>query len=196
MKSRKYMITLLIIIVLVVYYLLGTGYLKLRQQNQELESQIADAIENLAEIPPPPTDLEQQLTDAQAGFDEARNSFPGQLNTTMIVNSILKLGDDIGATVIPLETQPWSTDNISNYNYDIFRVNLAFTGTFTQLVSFVNQLENGEFETVIMEGLNVAKENEESMKENISDNTTQINASMDMAIYLQSPIVESEAEDS
>jgi hypothetical protein len=187
-KPRKLMITLLIIVLLVVYYMLGTGYLKLREENDTLASEITSVTGNLTQIPTPPADLEQRLTTAQADLDAAVNSFPIELNTTVIVNYILELADDIGVKVIPLVTQPWTIESYNDYNYSVFRLNVTVTGTSAQLVSFLRQLENGEVQTLIMVNLSVNKENEASAAESISEGTTQINASLDIAIYAQSPV--------
>jgi hypothetical protein len=194
-KSRKLLITLLIIVLLVVYYLLGTGYLKQRQENKALASEITSVTENLTQIPAPPADLKQKLAAAQADLDAVRNSFPAELNTTVIVNYILKLADDVGVKAIPLVTQPWTTESYGDYNYSVFRINVAITGTSAQLVSFLRQLENGEIETLIMENLSVNKENEISIKESISESVTRINSILDIAVYAQSPAAELEEKD-
>lgn len=193
--SRKLLITLLIVVLLVVYYLFGTDYLKLRQENKALASQIADVTQILVQFPPRTTDLEQRLTTAQASLDKARNSFPVRLNSTKIINPILKLADNIGVKAIPLVTQPWTKEIYSDYGYSVFRLNVAITGTSAQLVNFLRQLENGEIKTLIMEHLSVDKETETSVAETISEGTTQIIASLDIAVYARSPAIGLEEKD-
>ena len=51
MKTRKLLITLLIIVLLVVYCQLGIDYLKQGSEYEALASQITDATQTLAQIP-------------------------------------------------------------------------------------------------------------------------------------------------
>ena len=83
MKTRRLLIIILIAALLAVYYLIGTDYLKQRNQKATLASQIAVETETLAQIPLPPADLEQRLADAQNGLDAAKNIF--------VVDLLLKL---------------------------------------------------------------------------------------------------------
>ena len=195
MNTKKLLIPLLIAVLLVVYYLLGTGYLKLRQDNTALASEITDVTQALAEIPASPADLEQRLATARTSLDATINEFPGKLNTTMIVNNILELADDGGVKAIPLSTQPWAIERYGDYDFYVFRLNLAAMGTSAQLVCFLTQLENGEMPTLIIENLSVNKESEMSVAESISESTTQIEANLDIAVYCQSPTTGLEQKD-
>ncbi len=195
MKNRKLPIVLLVIVLVVVYYLLGTGYLKLRRGNEALASKITSVTGDLTQIAPPPADLDQRLAAAQADWDAARNAFPEKLNTTQIVNTVLELADDVGVKAIPLVTQPWTTESVNEHGYSVFRFNTAVTGTSEQLTSFLRQLENNGIKTLIMENLSVNKENESSVKESISEGITRINASLEIAVYVQSPAAELEEKD-
>jgi hypothetical protein len=184
-NTKKLLMALLIIILIVVYYLLGTDYLKQMKQHDSLPSQIAEVDRNLAQIPAPPADLEQQMAAARMELDTARDTLPGELNSTGIINTILRLADDIGVKAVPLVTQPWTTKGSDNNTYSVFRLNVAVTGTFTQLVSFLNQLETGELKTLVMENLSVSRADEQPGGEAIPGNSAQINASLDIAIYSQ-----------
>lgn len=186
MNKRKLLITLLIIALIVVYYLLGTDYLKQLKQHESLPLQIAEVNRNRVQIPARPADLEQRLATARAELDTVGNTLPEKLNSTRIVNTILRLADDIGVKAIPLVTQPWTTKGSDNYTYSVFRLNVAVTGTFTQLVTFLSRLENGELQTLVMENLSVRRADGQSGEEATPGNTIHINASLDIAIYSQS----------
>ncbi len=190
MKTRKLLLVLLCAVLLVVYYLMGTDYLKQQQEREVLASQIAEATQALAQIPAPPADLEEQLAAAQTSLEGIRNSFPSKLNSTRIINTILKLADEVGVKAIPLITQPWAIESVSDYDYFVFRLNIAVTGTFAQLVSFLNQLENGELETLIVENFRVSRVTESSGAESTPGDNTQVNASLDIAIHSQSPTID------
>ena len=190
MKTKKLLIILLVAVLLVVYYVLGMGYLKQRNENKALASQITEATQILAQMPKPPDDLEQQLAAAQVSLATVKNSFPRTMNSTRIVNAILKLADNCEVKAIPLRTQPWKKVDISGHSYSVFRLNIAVTGTFAQLVIFLNKLENGEPRTLIVEDLSVTRVAKPPGKEGAPEGTIFINANLDLAIYTQSPTTE------
>ena len=185
--KNKLLITLLIIILLAVYYLFGTDYMKQRKQHEALTSQITDVSQTLAQIPKPPQDLEKRLAAAQASLDTAKSAFPNKMTSTQIINTILKLANDIEVKAIPLITQPWSMEKVGEHDYHVFRLNVAVQGSFSQLVSFLGKLENGELKTLIVEDLSITKLSEQSKQGSIPEGTIPISASLDLAIYTQSP---------
>ncbi len=194
MKTRKLPIVILVIVLLVVYYLLGTDYLKQRRGHEALASQIDGATSTMAQMPPPPTDQETRLTAAQADMDAVRNAFPARLNSTRIIDTILKLAEDIGLRAIPLVTQAWKTESVNDISYSVFRLNVAAAGTFTQLSDFLNQLESGELETLVIEYLTVARASESPEEENTPGDAIFVNASLDIAIYAQPPPADQKEE--
>ena len=181
LKSKLIIISLIIAIIalLAVYYFLGTDYLKQRQGHEALTAQINEAARTLVQTPQPPQDLEQRLAVAEASMAAVQSTFPRDLNSTRVINIILKLADDCQVRAIPLVTQPWSMENIGQ-GYHVFRLNVAIRGSFSQLVSFVSQLENGEFETLVVENLNVTRSAEPA-----EEVTIPVTASLDLAIYTQ-----------
>ena len=150
MKSRSIITFLIIAIValLVVYYFLGMGYLRQRQGHEALAAQITKATQTLAQTPKPPQDLEQRLAAAEASLAAAQSAFPTDLNSTRIINTILKLADACQVRAIPLVTKPWSKENIGK-GYYAFRLSVSVRGSFSQLTSFVSRLENGELESLV-----------------------------------------------
>ena len=180
MKGKLF-ITLLIIILLVVYYLLGTGYMKQQKEHEALTSQIADVTQTLREMPKPPQDLEQRLAAAQASLIAEQSAFPDKMNTTQVINSILELADNCEVKAIPLITQPWSIEEVGQHGYYVFRLNVAIEGSLSQLLTFVDELENSEFETLVVEGLKVTRVTEQP--EETAEGTVPVTASLDLAIY-------------
>ncbi|OGN97283.1 MAG: hypothetical protein A2Y89_06920 [Chloroflexi bacterium RBG_13_51_18] len=157
MKTRRILITALILALLVVYYLVGTGYLKQRSQKETLKNQISDGTAALALIPLPPPDLDEQMADAEDLLWAGQDTLNIDTNITRIINRILRLADETGVKAIPLSTQDWMVERISNQDYAVFRITLAISGNFTQVTDFLNRLENGEPETLVLEYLNVEK---------------------------------------
>jgi len=178
------LLSIAIIALLVVYYFLGMGYREQRQGHEVLSAHIAEATQALAQTPRPPQDLEQRLAAARASLAAEQSAFPSQLNSTQVINAILKLADDCQVKAIPIATQPWSVGNIGG-GYHVFRLNISIRGSFSQLASFVSELENGEFETLVIENLSVTRAAGQTKGEIIP-----VTARLNLAIYTQPPISE------
>ena len=182
----KLIITISIIILLMVYAYLGMGYMKERKEHEGLTSQIAEITEVLREIPKPPQDLEQRLAAAQESLAAEQSVFPGEMNSTEVIDAILKIADNSELKAVPLASQPWSIENVGEHGYYVFRLNIAVEGDLSQLVSFVYKLEEGEFETLIVKYLSVTKVSEQPREEADPEDTIPVTASLDIAIYTQS----------
>jgi len=183
MKTRKLLIIILVVVLLVVYSLVGTDYQKQRRQHETLMSQITEVTQTLAQVPPPPADLEQRLISAQEELDAEKNSFPSYTNSTRIINTILKLAERIGVKAIPLITQPWTIESVKDQDYSVFRLSVAVTGTFTQLSSFLSSLEKGKPETLVIEYMSVNRVSEYSEGESAASDNIQVNAGLKIAIF-------------
>ncbi len=171
------------LVLIVVYYLMVTDYFKQRREIKALAPRTDEAAQILAQIPQFPADLDQRLIEAQSSFTEAQKSFPDILNTTGIINTILRLADDVGIKAIPLITQPWTIENISNHDYSVFRLSVTATGDFTNLGDFINRLETGEPPTLIIESLIVDRLTDIS----VENATTPFEARLEIAVYARSP---------
>jgi len=182
----KLPIVILIIVLSVVYYLLGMDYMNQRKEQEVLTSQITEVTQTLSEIPEPPHNLEQRLEAAQASLAVEQSVFPSKINTTQVIDTILRLADDCQVKAIPLVTEPWSIENIGEHGYYVFRLNLVVEGSFSQLVIFVSRLENGEFNTLIVENISLARVSQQSEEEDVTEGTIPIMASLDLTIYTQS----------
>jgi Tfp pilus assembly protein PilO len=183
MKTRNWLTILLIVVLVVVYCLIITNYLKQRDYKQALEVQVADANAALALIPQPPTDLEQRLASAQDSLAAVKDSFTIDTNDTRILNGILEIAKKNGVKAIPLATQPWVSEISSNQSYVVFRIDLQVSGTYPQLVSFLNQLENSEPKTLIIENLSVDTASGSSLLNSSARDILPINAKIRIAIY-------------
>ncbi len=190
MVKGKLLIAILFIMLLVVYAYFGMGYINQQKEQKALASQIADVCQTLAQIPAPPQDLEQRLEAVRASLVAEQSAFPSQMNSTEIVDTILRLADDCGVKAIPLITQPWSMENVGEHGYHVFRLDIAVEGSFSQLVSFLSKLENGEFKTLIVDDLSVTRATEQPEGETGTEGNIPVTASLNLAIYTQSPTSE------
>jgi hypothetical protein len=182
-KNRKLLIVILVVVLPVVYFLVGTDYQKQRRQHKSLASQITETTQILAQVPPPPADLEPRLAAARVDLDAIKNSFPSYTNSTSIINAILRLAEEVRVKAIPLVTQPWTAESVKGQSYSIFRLNLAVTATFVQLTEFLSRLEKGKPETLVIEYLSVDRASELSGGGSDGGDRTQVNVSLGIAIY-------------
>ena len=187
--KRRLIITLLTVTVITLlagYYFMWTDYLKQDQVIEELTAQIDEAAMTLAQTPQPAalSDLEQRLTATEASLETAQNAFPRGLNSTQIINAILKLADNHQVKAIPLTTQPWAQEKTVG-GYQVFRLNMAVRGDFSQLSGFINQLENGKLRTLVVENLSITRVGKPTGGETIP-----VIANLDLAVYSQNPISE------
>lgn len=186
----KLLVIPLIVVLLVAYAYFGMGYLKQRDEQEVLASQITEVTQLLREVSQPAQDLEQRLEAARAGLAAEQSMLPGKMNSTEIVDAILRLADECGVKAIPLTTERWSTENIGEYSYSVFRLDVVIQGYFAELVDFLGQLENGELWTLIVEDLSVVRIGEDSVEEPVSEEIIPVTASLALAVYTQSAACE------
>lgn len=183
MVRRSSLIIIAIIVLLVFSAYFAMDYRQEGKEHEALTFQIAEATQTLAELPEVPQDLEQRLATARARLVVEENAFPSKINSTEFINTILELANDCGVKAIPLVTQSWSTEKISENDYQVFRLNVAVEGSFSQLIDFVIKLESGEYKTLVVENLSITRITEE---EGVSEESIPVIASFDLAIYAQS----------
>jgi len=171
----------LVLVLLAVYYIMGTGYLEQRREVKALASRAEEAAQMLAQIPPSPADLAERLSEAQSNYEAAQDSFLGQMNTTSIIDTVLRLADEAGVKAIPLITQPWTTENISDLNYAVFRLSITASGDFTGLAGFIDRLGTDEPPTLVIESI---------VLERATDTGEQVapfEARLEIAVYARPP---------
>ena len=195
MKTRKLLIVILAVVLIAVYYVLGTDYLKKRGDHEALVSEITSGKEALAQISPQPADLETKLLNAQTDLEEAKGFFPENLNSTQIIETILKLAADVGVKAIPLITQPWTTESIKGEEYSLLRLHISAKGSFHQVSDFLSHLENGEISTLVMEYVTVDSLTATFGREYENDDIVPVNTRLEIAVYSQPPAVEFEEEE-
>jgi hypothetical protein len=185
LKTRNWLSVILVLVLLVVYYLMVTDYLKQRREHQNLSSDIADVTQALAQIPPTPTDLEERLRTAEADLKAAQEFFPEQLNTTAVVKGILQLADSLDVKAVPMVTQPWTVVDVRGNNYSVFRLSVTATGIFSNLVSFINHLESGEPTTLVIESAQMERPSE--TPDEVDNSLYEVR--LEVAVYARAPTI-------
>jgi Tfp pilus assembly protein PilO len=177
----KLLATIFVVSLVMVYAVLGMSYLKQLREHGALASQIDEVSQTLSEIPQPPQDLEQRLAEAQTLLAAEQSTFPSTINTTQLINTVLALASSCGVKATPMVTQPWSTETVGQHTYPVLRLTVAVEGSFSQLATFASQLENGDYDTLVMENLNITRSTVES-----EEGTTPITGNLKLAVYARS----------
>jgi Tfp pilus assembly protein PilO len=173
LKSKTILVILIVAMLALfgVYYFLGTGLIKQRHSNETLAGQLAKKSEELAQTLKPSQDLDARLDEAEQNLADAIGAIPSDLNSTLVINDILKLAEACQVNAIPLTAGPWTEGNAG---YRMFSITMSLTGDFTQVYAFLDRLENVEFKTIIIQGLSVSQG---------TSSTAAIQANLDLAIY-------------
>ncbi len=182
---RKLIVAFIVIVLLIAYGLLGIDYTKQRKEHETLAVSVADMTQKLQQIPTSARYLEQILAAAEANLAATQSALPTKPNSTQIINRILKLADECQVKAIPLATQPWSPEKAGK-GYLVFGLQLTVHGGFDQFVNFINKLENGEFDTLIIADLSITRVINEAEAEALLETTPPIMANLDVAIYARS----------
>jgi hypothetical protein len=183
MKLKTMLSILLVVGLFTGYGILLTDYRNLHQDNAALTSQIAAAGQQLALIPPAPSDLSLRLEAARAALEGEKDSFPAQLNSTRIVNDILNLGETTKVKTIPLSTRPWAAESANQTTYPVFRLSMALNGTFVHLSDFLDRLENSGSGTLVITNLKIDSVTGPPADEGETGDALDVSCDMDIAVY-------------
>jgi hypothetical protein len=153
LKTRKRLLIILALALLVVYYFMVPDYLEQRREVKAMTYRTNEVAQMLAQIPPSPTDLAERLSEAQSDYTAAQDSFPDLLNTTSIIDTVLKLAAEAEVKAIPIITQPWTIEDIGGQDYAVFRLSVTASGGFAGLADFIEQLETGNPPTLVIESM-------------------------------------------
>jgi len=178
--NRKLVVTIMIIASVMFCGYFGMNYAKARDGQETLAFQIADASQTLADLPELPQDLEdleERVAEAQERLDAEKSAFPSEVNSIKVVDAILELADECDVEAVPLITQPRAAVEVGEHEYRALRLSVTIEGSLAQLLAFVGKLERNEFETLIVERLEVDRGSEES------EETTPVIATLELAIY-------------
>ena len=173
--------TIFVLFILACFLLVD--YTNQYREQELLEAQIADATRALGHQAMPLSNEELELQLAQMGESlwAEMESFPLKMNSTVLIDDILKLADENGLQATPLITEPWSIGTVGEHDYNIFRFNLAVRGTFSEVVALVSKLEDGRFKTLVLEGVTVTVP-EDSLGGS-AEGSMPVEASLSLAVY-------------
>jgi hypothetical protein len=164
LKQKKLLFAVSVIILVGVYFIWGMNYVyswalaNNEDEQTPILEQIADVQEEHQQIIVPDVDIQQleyQLEEAKRNLDEERNIFPSDINSNEIIQTILMLADDSEVELCPISTQRWLTQNMDMHSYSFIRMQITAEGTLLGLGSFIYKLEHSNFDTLILDYVNL-----------------------------------------
>jgi Tfp pilus assembly protein PilO len=181
LARKRLLVTIFIVSLVIVYCSLGMSYIKKLNEHGELTSQLIDVKQTLNQIPQPPTDLEQRLDAAQTLLAAEQGLFPSEINTTQLINTILALATSCGVKATPMITQPWSTETVGEHIYPVLQITVEVEGSFSEVMTFTSQLEDGDYDTLVMKSLSINRSTDET-----EEGATLITGTLRLTVYTRS----------
>jgi|WetSurMetagenome_2_1015567.scaffolds.fasta_scaffold159319_2 hypothetical protein len=179
MKTRGWLIFILVLAVLAVYSYLGFSYLRDNRQTHDRMTEISSLNAVLSMTSQIPTDIDQREAAAQAKLTAAQSLFAGETDYAVITGKVLRLAEKAGISAVPLSTRARAAENIADTTLNVFHLSLKATGKYQNLVDFFRLLETSDMETLTVQYLKVDRESVE-----VSANLT---AELDIALYSLPP---------
>jgi hypothetical protein len=182
MKTWRWLAALLVLALLAAYIFLGTGYLKQNNHSKAQLSELSSLRAVLVMLPEIPTDLNDRLAAARAVLATAENAFASETDGTTIIDTVLRLADEAGVKGVPLSSQPWTEEQISNRIVSVFRLSVEVTGNFQQIHHYLELLDSSSLKTMAVKYIKVVRA---SVKPDAL-----MTASLDIAVYTLTPTAE------
>jgi hypothetical protein len=179
MKTRGWLIIVLVLVLIAIYGYLGFGYLNQNRQNSNLLTDISSLKAVLAMAPDIPTGLEERETAARAKLQAAQKLLTAEADYTIILDKVLRLAEEAGIKALPLSTQAWLPEQVTGTTINVFNLSLQATGDFQSLQDFYRSLETSSFDTMVLKYLKVVRET--------ADTGANMTAELDIALYALAP---------
>jgi cell division protein FtsB len=141
-QTRLLTIFLVLLLVVAFTYLLG-DYARQHKRQAGYNLQINAAVNALAQIPAPETDLESRLSDLTASSSQALASISdNSLNSTSIIDTLMKQAESYNLSVTPLTTDSWIEKKVNNSMYKVLPIKMQLNGNLEGMLDFIKTLDN------------------------------------------------------
>lgn len=137
MKSRTVILVLCFAVVITGFFLVGNNYLDARQVKKDTYSDITTALQELAALPPHDETTIERREEAERRLADAYAMLPETLNTSAVIDILLKTADHENVDAIPLRSMPWQTLIIDDVSIAGFELLIEVTGTYNDLQQFL-----------------------------------------------------------
>jgi hypothetical protein len=188
--SRKqprtnWLFIVLVLGLIIAFTFMLTDYFKQQRIQDSLRRQIDEGTQELISLPLPSPDLQRQLEEAKNANQATRASISADtINSTNIIDALLNTAEVCDLRSDNLSTEKWSSKSIGDSSYRLMPIDLNLKGTISNLVTFIEKLENNPtFPSLVIENLSIADSGEANMR------TAGLNSSPEVTAKLTAMIV-------
>ena len=154
-KMVRYICLLLILLSIGGCIYLGVLYNGDQSDQDDLEDQIAqnEPLKKILEDDRANKDLDKLLDDANDRLVEVEALIPAEKDSTDVIEMLMEMTKESGIDMPPLagRVSQATTTTIAGNEYYVITFNLTPTGSYDQVLDFINLLENGEMENITLE---------------------------------------------
>ena len=153
MLAKRIIIATITVLVLIAFVRWGIDYIQARvadsanSQKVTLIQEINAINVSIAKIPKPDKQLTLKLAQLEKELAAEGNAIPVSMDSTLVINSILELGQTCNVTVTPLQTSDWE---IKDEHHLVYTLQIHVEGSYEQIATFIGRLENGLFDNLII----------------------------------------------
>jgi hypothetical protein len=192
-KKKLVSMTTIIFAVLIIFIaanaVVWKNYFGKSSEINTLTGDVARVSREINKIPEPASDLQSKMSAANAALTAAQGVFPAEFNRNDIIDYIVNLSRECKVEVLPVNSQGWVIDK-SNQEYPVLKLSAILTGTFARANDFINKLQNGKYETLVIPELNYAQQ---SLSDNISGSfsaeKTNVSVKLSISVYAHTTAV-------
>jgi hypothetical protein len=145
MLAKRIALAMVIIILLAVFIIWGIDFIQAvykdssNPERDSLVKEINKVNRLIDETPEPEVGLDLRLAQLEKELREEEQIIPDAMDSTTIVDAILKLAEPCDVTVTPMRTRDWSPEST---HYMVYTVNIVVEGSYQEVENFVERLEN------------------------------------------------------
>jgi hypothetical protein len=153
MLAKRIIIATITVLILIAFVRWGLDYIQARVADSanapkmSLINDIKAVNESIAKIPKPDKQLPLKLAQLEKELAAEGNAIPVSMDSTLVINSILELGQSCNVTVVPLQTNDWQAND---EHHLVYTLQLHVEGDYEKIATFIGRLENGLFDNMII----------------------------------------------
>ncbi len=189
MKHTRHLTMVLVLLLVTAFaYLLGDFNQQMKKQNVYV-NRIDDQKMALDNLPAPLTDLEQRLAEVSAINSNVQQAAANTtLNTTTFIDFLLAAADRFNLLVSPIKADNWNLRTVGATTYKVFPVEVHLKGQFSELVSFLDQIDDSNrYPYLVIESVLVIPVDMSVLSAGIAT-SSQVTAHLDLALIVRQTV--------
>jgi Tfp pilus assembly protein PilO len=184
LSGSKLLITILVVCLIVVFGYQMIDYFKQQREQVAIFNQTRISNQTLALLTKPPQDLNQRLVESKLANQIAEKSVTiDKINSTDVIDSILRTADICGLKVTPLTTNQWLKKSLAGSTYRMLPIEVNVEGKLSDLTTFIARLEDrNSFPSLVIQDLSISGNEQVDGIETVIGNTSIVSAKLTLSI--------------